>query len=279
MNKSIKIFIFILLALLIIYFLHFSFLKQEPVLFPKRNNVVAMVDGYKITLEDYLAQKAKYAPFYKDAAPANKNAIIETLISDIILLKEAEKLKMNQDRAFLKGIEYFWRQSLIEGLLKKKNSEIKEQVKFSEEEIKNVFEIVKKEYHLRLIQLSVDKSDFKMDLDKIDDAFLKSHPEYILYDSGLNWMDLKSLEPQLRHQLFSMAIPLNKWFFLEDKKICYLFFIDEIRENPACDYQAMKSEIQEIVQEDKEKEALDNWLKTLEKKSKIIMNTDLFSKI
>ena len=238
-----------------------------------------MVDGYKITLEDYLSQKAKYTPFYNKDTPVDKKAILDTLINDIILLKEAENLKMNQDRSFLRGIEYFWRQSLIEGLLKRKNSEIKDLVKISEEEIKNAHEILKKEYHFRMIQLTVKASDLKTDINKIDDAFFKSHPEYIQYDSGFNWMDLKSLEPQLRHQLLSTAFPLNKWFPLQDKKVCYLLFIDQAREMPANDYSNMKAEIEAIIQEDKEKEILDGWLKTLEKKSQITINTDLYSKI
>lgn len=279
MNTYIKISIFSLLAGLIIFSLYFSFSKKEIGFFLQHNNILAMVDGYKITLDDYLSQKAKYTPFYNDNTPVDKKAVMETLINDIVLLKEAENLKMNQDKTFLREIEYFWRQSLIEGLLKKKNSEIKNQVKVSEEEIKNAYAALKKEYYLRMVQLSVDKSDLKMDIRQINNDYLKAHPEYIHYDSDFNWTDLKSLEPQLRYHLLSGDIPLNKWFSIQDKKVCYLLFVDKIKEKIIDSYTNMKPEIEALLQEDKEREALDRWLKALGEKASIVINKDLYSKI
>ncbi len=279
MNKYIKISFFILLFGLMIIILYFSFSKKEIGFLSQHHNFLAMVDGYKITLDDYLSQKAKYTPFYNDNTPVDKKAVMETLINDIVLLKEAENLKMNQDKTFLREIEYFWRQSLIEGLLKKKNMEIKNQVKVSEEEIKKAYEALKKEYYLRMVQLSVDKSDLKIDLSRINSDYLKAHPEYIHYDSDFNWTDLKSLEPQLRYQLLSGDIPLNQWFFIQDKKISYLLFVDKTKEKAIDSYANLKPEIKDFLQEDKEREALDRWLKALGEKATIVINKDLYSRI
>lgn len=279
MNKNIKISLFVLLTGLLFFILHHSFSKKEISFFAKHDNIIAMVDDYKITLEDYLSQKAKYTPFYSDNTPVDKKAIMETLINDIVLLKEAEKLKLNQDKTFLREIEYFWRQSLIEGLLKKKNSEIKNQIKISEEEIKEVYHSLKKEYHARIIQLSVQKSELKTEIDKIDEAYLNAHLNYVHYDSKFNWVDLKSLEPQLRHQLLKMDIPLNKWVSLEDKTVCYLLYFDNVRERDLDKFENMQSEIESFLQEDKEREALDDWLEAIGQKAKIVINTDLYSKI
>ena len=229
MNKIIKTFLVFLPIIALLFFLYASCTKKEINIFVKHNDILALVDGYKITLEDYLSQKAKYTPFYNDNAPVDKNAIMENLINDIVLLKEAENLKLNQDKTFLKEIEYFWRQSLIESLLKKKTAEIRNQIRISEEETQKVYNAFKKEYFARIIQLSVDKAALKTEPSKVDEAFLKAHPDYIQYDSGFNWTDLKSLDPQLRHALLAMEIPLNKWFFIEDKKVSYLLFLEKNR--------------------------------------------------
>ena len=237
-----------------------------------------MVDGYKITLSDYLHQKAKLAPFHNQDQ-IDKKYVMDILVDDVLLLKEAERMELNQDTNFLAEVESFWRQSLINSLLKLKNQEIKNQITISEEEIKFFYNALKKEYFFRYIQLSVTKSDIKMPVENIDDNFLKTHPDLIKFDSGFNWSDIRSIEPQFRNQLMEPSIPLHKWFLLEDKNICYLLYLDNMKEKVIENYSDLKPEIETLLKEEKERQYIESWIVSLRKNAKITINQDLYSKI
>ena len=143
--------ILLVLAVIIILSFYSGYKSKDiPHIFSKSNNVLAKVNNYEITLEDFMDQKQKYAPLIESGHPINKKYIVDILIDNIILLMEAERMKLNQNGSFLKEIESFWRQSLISELIRTETREIREKIKISEEEIRDFHHYLKKELLTRL---------------------------------------------------------------------------------------------------------------------------------
>ncbi|MBN2143847.1 MAG: hypothetical protein JW774_04400, partial [Candidatus Aureabacteria bacterium] len=181
--------------------------------------------------------------------------------------------------SFLKEIESFWRQSLISELIRIKTVEIREKIRLSDEEIKNFYHYLKKEYYFRYIQLSDGQSDFVFSEEVNYDDLLKEHKDLIYYDSGQNWIDLQSIDPQFRKELIKDDVPLNKWLFTEDKNGRYLFCFYKEREKTIADYKDMKSEIEMLLREEKERQLMEAWMSYLRNSVHIIFNEKLLSKI
>jgi len=53
-----------------------------------------------------------------------RKEFLDTYVMRMLLLKEAEKLGLDRDPAFLKDVEYFWQQSLIKLLLDRRTKEL-----------------------------------------------------------------------------------------------------------------------------------------------------------
>jgi hypothetical protein len=238
-----------------------------------------LVNNYEITLEDFMSQKQKYAALMTSGQSVKKKFIIDILIDNIILLMEAERMKLNQNGTFLKEIESFWRQSLISELMRTKTSEIREKIKISEEEIKQFHHYLQKEYYFRYLQLSDNQKDFTFSEEINYDDFSKKNKDLIYYDSGPNWIDLQSIAPHFRKELIRENVPLNKWLFSEDKNGRYLFCFYKEKEKTIADYKDMKAEIEMLLREEKERQLMEAWMNNLRKSVHLTVNEKLLSKI
>lgn len=89
--------------------------------------VVAKVNDYRITVEDFKRELVSSWPIlknYPNIPPAEMKAkILEAMITNQLLLEEAQKLNADKEPAFRHEVENYWRQALLKTLIQRKNAE------------------------------------------------------------------------------------------------------------------------------------------------------------
>lgn len=281
MFQNTKLFILIYLLFFVIVissFMHYKNRKNNPAM-QNTKNVLALVGEHPISIGDYLLQKEKLSPYLDSTNRQNKDYILKLLTDNMILLQEAERLKLNYKKSFLNDIEFFWHQSLIGELLKTKTQAVKHNIRITEEEIKAYYKALKNEYYFRYIELMDLNPGFDISNDKYYEKFIKDQKDSIDYDSGFSWVNVSTIDPQFKHLLLNNQPELNKWSFLNAHDISYLCMFKKIRKNPVSDYDNMKNEIEIFVREEKERDLIEIWMNNLRKNTKITINTDLLDKL
>jgi len=95
-----------------------------------KNQVVARVNDYTVTVDDFKHEAGI------SIAGASKELILQDIIIKELLLQEAQKMKLDKNKLFMKEIEDYWKQALIKRLINIKGEEFFAISKVSTEEIK-----------------------------------------------------------------------------------------------------------------------------------------------
>lgn len=125
------------LSLLLIYISAFSSGCSCHV--EKKKEVLARVNNYEITREEFDKEFADSAYASSDMPEARKE-FLATLINRKLILQYAEKIGLDRDMAFLKTVERFWEQSLVKLAVDKKSREIMGSAYVSDKEIKDEYD-------------------------------------------------------------------------------------------------------------------------------------------
>ena len=88
----------------------------------------------------------KRSPNGASISAASRKQFLDVLIERKLILKEAEKLGLDKDPAFLASVQIFWEQSLLKLVLNEKIRELSEPIKISEQEVKEYYEKHKDEF-------------------------------------------------------------------------------------------------------------------------------------
>jgi hypothetical protein len=130
----------ILLLLLIGFsFLGLFFCAQEE---PGGKKVLARINGYELTLEEFqnqLAEELELERDFKLTRQAKKD-FLEELIRKELLIQEAKRLKLDRKEKFLKAIERHWESVLIRDLMEMKSQEESKRILVSQEEIESFYQ-------------------------------------------------------------------------------------------------------------------------------------------
>ena len=119
----ISIGVLILVGLAIGACLRFYFYAPGRIL--QEGRVIAEVNGYKITDADFAAELDKTKIMAFGEGKERGRVIMDNLINNAIILKEAERTGVDKDKDFVKTVERFWQQSLIKLTLERKIEEIR----------------------------------------------------------------------------------------------------------------------------------------------------------
>ncbi len=92
--------------------------------------IIAKINGYELTSEDFLAEVKLISPKMYDVANTQraKEDALEQLITKKILLQEAQKANFDKDKKFMEEIERYWEQALLKLLMKKKIDEFSKNI-------------------------------------------------------------------------------------------------------------------------------------------------------
>ncbi|EKD26411.1 MAG: hypothetical protein ACD_79C01216G0002 [uncultured bacterium] len=242
--------------------------------------IIAKINGYDITISDFIDQKNKSSHFYVYGdKQANNGQILDLMIDNTLLLLEADKLKINQKGEFLKTIETFWRQSLIQELIKHKNGEIRKNLIVSDDEINKFYSLSQKDYYMRHIVCVKGITDIAMPAaDKIEE-FIKDKKEVILSDSGWEWLNVLDIQSEYLRGFIKKDFKVNEWLAIHDNSNSHYFIYTQTRDRESKKFEEMKEEIESRLRESEEQNLLETWLLDLRKKADISINNDLLSRM
>jgi len=100
--------------------------------------VAIEIDGIKVTADEF-EQAYKNSYYAKQDNISSRNAFLDHFIIMKLLLKEAERLNLHKDPAFLKDIEFFWQQALLKAMLERKTRELSLDIRITDGEIAGYF--------------------------------------------------------------------------------------------------------------------------------------------
>jgi len=104
----------------------------------KKIETAIQIDDIKITPDQFFAsfQQSRY---YNTENPDLK-AFLSNFISRKLILKEAEKIKLDKQPEFLNDVQLFWEQSLLKRMLEFKIAELSKDIKVTDQEIREYYE-------------------------------------------------------------------------------------------------------------------------------------------
>jgi len=105
----------------------------------KQKNIVARINNYEITLEEF-EEEFENSIYGQQDNPEARQQFLDNLINRKLILQDAQRKGLDKDKEFLKMIERFWEQSLLKLVLDKKSKEIAGSTLVSDKEIREVYE-------------------------------------------------------------------------------------------------------------------------------------------
>jgi hypothetical protein len=109
---------------------------------PKENKVLAKIQNYELTTEDFRAETRLTAPnkeLSRDLQKA-KEELLDEMIMKKIILQEAVRHNFDKDKAFMKEIERYWEQALFKLLTKEKMDELSREIVVKDSEVREAYE-------------------------------------------------------------------------------------------------------------------------------------------
>jgi hypothetical protein len=110
---------------------------------PDKSQVVAEINNYQVTMDDFRQEAGMGIP------DMSSEQILQDIITKELLLQEAQKMKLDKDRRFMKEIENYWKQALIKRIIDKKGKEFLSISKVSDDEVKTEYNRIIQEEHAK----------------------------------------------------------------------------------------------------------------------------------
>jgi hypothetical protein len=124
----------ILLPLFFLFFLMLSCCSNDA---PDKK-VISRINDFELTLDEFQNQLAMELELDEDfkLTHETRKQFLEEIIRKELLIQEAKRKKLDQQKKFIQTIEQYWESTLIRNLIDLKSEEINKKVVVSEEEIK-----------------------------------------------------------------------------------------------------------------------------------------------
>jgi len=112
-----------------------------------QRHVVATVNDYELTLEEFRFQLANELELYNDTKtePDVRKRFLDELIGKELLIQEARRLQLDRKEKFVRTIERYWESTLIRDLLEFKGNAFAKQAIAAQDQIQAEYEKRKKE--------------------------------------------------------------------------------------------------------------------------------------
>ena len=112
----------------------------------EENKILAKINDYTLTLDEFQTQLAQEARFDKDfkVTQEAKKTFLDQLITKEILIQEAKRRNLDRKEKFIRAIERYWESTLIRDLMEMEQQKIEKRTLVSEEEIEKRYNEMKK---------------------------------------------------------------------------------------------------------------------------------------
>ena len=105
---------------------------------PKNTPVAIKIGAVNISPADF-ESAFEDSPFSSEDTSQSRKQFLDTYITRILILTEAEKIGLDKDPVFLKTVETFWQQSLIKLILDYKIKELSMNIRISDRDINDYY--------------------------------------------------------------------------------------------------------------------------------------------
>jgi len=133
----------ILFSLLLFLLMSLFCCSQE---IDEKGKVLARINEHNLMLDEFQSKLSSELEIDDDLKLTKeaKKKFLDELITKEVLIQEAQKLKLDRKKEFVKTIERYWEATLIRNLLENKGSQINKIILVSEQEIKSHYNEMKK---------------------------------------------------------------------------------------------------------------------------------------
>ncbi len=114
--------------------------KAEP---PKK--IIAQINDYEVTVEEFEQGFLQSAYAMREDKAKARHEYLDNLISQKLILQDAQKKNLDKDKEFLKSIERFWEQSLLTMAIGTKTKEIAGSLQVPADQIQKLYQQMVKE--------------------------------------------------------------------------------------------------------------------------------------
>ncbi len=177
------------------------------VLIIRRNrDIVAVVNGYAITIDDILVEADLSPEVYKESLQTNPDAVVENYVNQILLFKEAKKYERQLDRRIKSRMKNHYIKELTAAYVETK---LAERIKIPAEEVAQYYNAHLEDFvipeRVRLFEIVVSSQRAAEDILRrlsADESFELLATKESLTESkarggDLGWIDVRKLEPEI----------------------------------------------------------------------------------
>jgi hypothetical protein len=178
---------------------------------PDDKNIVATVNHEPIKLEDFqakLALRSRQNPSYKITSQEISEQI-ETVIDRRLMIQEAMRMGLAENKDFVRTIQSFWEQTLVRELIAAKSREWESRLFVTEREVEDYYD--KMRYR---VTLKLKRAENETEAHSILEAARQGNVE-----------DWKTLGPLAHDELFALSLHV---IYIEQKESTDLLAMGEL---------------------------------------------------
>ena len=234
--------------------------------------VLVEINDYWMTVEEFKdeAKNLSTTERKKLVTYEGKKDFLDTIIKREVLLQEAQRQELDKDKDFMKTIEKYWEQALLQTLLKKKSREIVETVRVSNQEIEDYRLKTQEQVWAKVVLLSSNRATKQLIEEEDMQKGIEKLKKFILDNEKWQWYNVGDLDWRIEKVLFSLSegkisCPIkvySKWAVMKVGKKRKKLKVEKLSNN----------EIAMIIKKLKETEKMEDWLNNLDEQARIIQN-------
>jgi hypothetical protein len=233
---------------------------------------IATVNNTPILLEDFQKEVSLYSKRQPSTRITSQTVEdhLKTMIEKQLLIQEATKRGLAEDKRFVETIKTFWEQTLIRELINAKNKEWEDRLFVSEDEIQ-------KQYRRMQYMPSVRIAKARTREIAEDQRLKMLKGEHIEGEKIIGPLFYEDVRSPVLQNAFDMDIGEAKLFDGDGEYIVInLMKKEKITAAPLKD---VYERIKESILEQKKQKALEEWLEAVKRSSNISINTKLLTEI
>lgn len=232
-------------------------------------DTVATVNGHSIKLKELrreVALKSKKDPSFQ-ITPDTLRDQVDVLVNRHLLLEEAERRNLTQDRRFTDTIQMFWEQTLVRLLVDRLSEEFKEGVSVTDEEIQKFYENLSQ------------KATFNISSSRHPDA-IQAVAQKIEEGAEIKWqrtvgpVSFDEIQSEALEEAFSLE-PGQVKVYAEGDEYMLVRLVSKEPANPPA-LAAIREKIRQNIAARKQRSAFENWLSERRKTADVEISLDRF---
>lgn len=227
----------------------------------EKEKVVATVNGAAISAAELQRKTAEYG---KNSTVTRRmvDDRLKVMIEHKLLIQEAVKMGLNEDKEFINAIKTFWEQTIIRNLIEAKTAELSGKIFVTEKEIETEYERMKCRPQLRAVRGARTQQEAEAIIRQMKEGKRVPGEETIgplFYEDARNSPLANAFDMKVG-QIATFAAG-------DDEKI--VLYVSEMEMIPLPPLKELSKRLQESILMQKRQRALQEWIAAVKKGAKI----------